>query len=175
MGRILNRLHNLELLATTQSDNPAQIAADAINQTTVHTNNDQIGDNSEDLKYVVNRLEIIESDFDLISAKYRELNCGRYHATHQTRRRGLEEEVWRTRGTDQELKKKMGMEEHSGWLDQFENMNEEQSISGNGGPDNVDHLSDNIYGKVTVDTMNDIVDKISGEILQSDLISQIVR
>ena len=105
MGRILKRLHNLEPLATTQPDNPAQIAADAINQTTVHTNNDQIGDNSEDLKYVVNRLEIIESDFEWISAKYRDLNSGRYHATHQTSRLGLEEEIWRRRSTDQELKK----------------------------------------------------------------------
>ena len=87
----------------------------------------------------------------------------------------MEEEVWRRRGTDQEVKKRMGMEEHSGWLDQFENMNEEQSISGDGGPDNVDHQSDNMYGNVTEDMMKDIVDKISAEILQSDFISQIVR
>ena len=43
LGRILKRLYNLELLATTQPDNQAQIAG-SVCQTGAHADIDRIGD-----------------------------------------------------------------------------------------------------------------------------------
>ena len=117
----------------------------------------------------------MESDFDLISAKYRDLNSSRYHASYQTSVGGLEEEFLRRRSADKELKGRMQMQDNCRWLEQRERENEEQRISLDWEPDNVDHQSDNMYGSVTEYIMKDIVDKISAEILQSDFISQIVR
>ena len=60
---IRKRLHNLELLASAPHTN------DISNETKESINN-AFNPSHDNLKYLINRIEAIESDFDLIAAKY---------------------------------------------------------------------------------------------------------
>ena len=60
MKNILRRLHNLEVIASTDPDTPDKISNRATNPS------------STDLDFLVSRLEVIESDFDMIALKYRD-------------------------------------------------------------------------------------------------------
>ena len=60
MKNILRRLHNLEVIASTDPEMPDKISNRATNPS------------STDLDFLVSRLEVIESDFDMIALKYRD-------------------------------------------------------------------------------------------------------
>ena len=69
MTNILRRLHNLELIAS--SDNTGVVAElESAGPRTGAQSQSQC--NSNDLNFLINRLEIIESDFDLIATKYKD-------------------------------------------------------------------------------------------------------
>ena len=86
MNVIKRRLHNLELLASTQ-DNTEQ------SKTVSHRTEKSLIEPTEtaDLKFLINRLEIMESDFDLMATKY---NLNRslpgFHAFEQIKKRSLD-------------------------------------------------------------------------------------
>ena len=63
LKNILRRLHNLELIAS-RSDTTAAVVSEP------HVARSEY--NSGDLNFLINRLEIIESDFDLIATKYKD-------------------------------------------------------------------------------------------------------
>ena len=67
MKNILRRLHNLELIASSEPTGPGSESYIAGPQTGAQSQY-----NGNDLNFLVNRLEIMESDFDLIAAKYRD-------------------------------------------------------------------------------------------------------
>ena len=86
MNVIKRRLHNLELLASTQ-DNTEQ--SKAVSQRTEKSLIEPT--ETADLKFLINRLEIMESDFDLMATKY---NLNRslpgFHAFEQIKKRSLD-------------------------------------------------------------------------------------
>merc|ERR1712059_213340 len=77
LGKILKRIHNLELLATRPetSENPTEyqeqhpVVGEAF-PTSKGTVTGNLGNTREDLGHLLNRLEVIHSDFDLVSSKY---------------------------------------------------------------------------------------------------------
>ena len=71
MKNILRRLHNLELIASSDS-NGGLAEADNAGARTGSQSQSQSQCNSNDLSFLINRLEIIESDFDLIATKYQD-------------------------------------------------------------------------------------------------------
>ena len=70
MKNILRRLHNLELIASSTDTTGAVSESDIAGLKTGGQSLPQC--NSNDLNFLINRLEIIESDFDLIATKYRD-------------------------------------------------------------------------------------------------------
>ena len=60
MNVIKRRLHNLELLASTQNNKDHQLDEQSFIEPT----------QASDIKFLINRLEIMESDFDLMATKY---------------------------------------------------------------------------------------------------------
>ena len=86
MNVIKRRLHNLELLASTQ-DNIEK--SKAVSQRTEKSLIEPT--ETADLKFLINRLEIMESDFDLMATKY---NLNRslpgFHAFEQIKKRSLD-------------------------------------------------------------------------------------
>ena len=73
---IKRRLHNLELLASTQ-DNKDQSEGVSSRNEQSFTNPTETGD----IQFLINRLEIMESDFDLMATKY---NLDKSHAPFHT-------------------------------------------------------------------------------------------
>ena len=63
MKKILKRLHNLELIASTEPDTASR-------ERPIRTSGTEVEACSTDLEYLINRLEIIESDFNIIALKY---------------------------------------------------------------------------------------------------------
>ena len=69
MTNILRRLHNLELIASSDSTGVVAELESAGPRTGAQSLSQC---NSNDLNFLINRLEIIESDFDLIATKYKD-------------------------------------------------------------------------------------------------------
>ena len=69
MKNILRRLHNLELIASSDTTG-AVLESDMAGLKTGGQSVPQC--NSNDLNFLINRLEVIESDFDLIATKYQD-------------------------------------------------------------------------------------------------------
>ena len=86
MNIIRRRLHNLELLASTQDNKDQSEGLSSRNEQNLIDPTDQ-----KDIQFLINRLEIMESDFDLMATKY---NLSRsqspFHNFERSKKRSLD-------------------------------------------------------------------------------------
>ena len=81
MNVIKRRLHNLELLASTQDNKDHQLNEQSLIAPT----------ETSDIKFLINRLEIMESDFDLMATKYNlNQSCASLNFFERSRKRSLD-------------------------------------------------------------------------------------
>ena len=135
---LAKRIHNLELLAAAgQSNNTRSHGSPRLNA-------EKDSSNTESFQYLVNRLDIIQSDFELIQSKYQ-------------KRKDFSD--FKSRA-----KYDQTMSEHYSTIRKNQNENKPKSLY---------NKDDPIFNPDSTAIVEDIVNKIADEILESDFISHI--